>query len=206
MRSFNINLIIASTQAFKSYPETLSSGSPLCPNASNPNLACTCIGSCVNSTSAALQSLHHKNAYNIHHRVPHPAMTQHLTLLLSGHKVCQQNGAACDPEGPLGLASMYKGVATVFINSSSTNSNGLTAEKIQKTVAHEIGHLFAAPDHYGTNGIVSTAQKIKETGNPGFNVACIYGEDKDKSYVYSNITICDGCKAEIEAHASLYNH
>ena len=78
----------------------------------------------------------------------------------------------------------------------------------RSTVVHEFGHLFDAPDHYGSASlnIPSTAQKNSETGGDSFNVQCIYGENKDTSYVQENLIICDGCKAVIQSNANKFYH
>jgi hypothetical protein len=83
------------------------------------------------------------------------------------------------------------------------NFDGVAQEK--KTLTHEFGHLFKVIDHYGREGD-TTADMQDKYPNSGYSEYCIYGEKRNKSTVYQNLTICSGCKERIRENIDLYNH
>ncbi|MBE6856780.1 MAG: hypothetical protein E7500_05050 [Ruminococcus sp.] len=62
----------------------------------------------------------------------------------------------------------------------------------QKTLAHEIGHLYGVEDHYSS---------IYD-GDPN----CIWGFNKDNENVASRLMVCSACRETINANANRYNH
>jgi len=63
-----------------------------------------------------------------------------------------------------------------------------------RTLAHEIGHMFGATDHYDQWGWPATNTDIGQTRS------CLYGEEPSGSEV------CDYCAAIIKTNASIFNH
>lgn len=169
---------------------------------------CTCVANayCEDSYAAplmgsgisdpVLMTYHHTNVYNILYRIPFPDMTQSLTMLFSGHRMCKADNHST--HSTMGMAVPLAGISMIM------NFNSEASE--QKTVVHEFGHLFDAPDHYGIGNIPTTQEQKNKTGDNRYNRQCIYGEDKDSSYVQENLIICDGCKAVIQANANKFYH
>ena len=64
-----------------------------------------------------------------------------------------------------------------------------------RIVAHEIGHLFDAPDHYGTgtSDTPTTAEMNAMYDTENFSNDCIYGTRRSASGIAENLTICQGC-------------
>ena len=75
-----------------------------------------------------------------------------------------------------------------------------------KTLVHEINHLYGVLDHYAIDDVPSTQEIMNQTGNNGYNRACIHGEDKENLGVLSNLTICDGCKSILQTNRTRYDH
>jgi hypothetical protein len=84
-----------------------------------------------------------------------------------------------------------------------TNTSSEASE--QKTMVHEFGHLYGAPDHYGISQ-PSTNDIIASTGNPNFSENCIYGENKSNTDIMEDLTICAGCRSIIEENLDWYDH
>lgn len=197
----NINLTLYGTSSIRSYPETLSGGNPICPNALNPNAECVCGSVCLDSYRSGgtdvLQQYHHKNAYNIFYRIPAPNTSQHLTLLLSGHNACQEGTGSAHSNAPLGIAWLLsRGSAVVFVN--AYNGNGYNSGLIQKTMAHEIGHWFGVTDHYGGDA-PSTNEEL------GQSEYCIWGERRNDLTVYEALKMCSYCESIVKQNANYYN-
>ena len=75
-----------------------------------------------------------------------------------------------------------------------------------KTLIHELGHFYGAPDHYDIGGEPSTDELNAQNGGNKFNRNCIYGENKEDSLVLDNFTICAGCKEIIRSNQQNYLH
>lgn len=165
--------------------------------------ACRPDAYCANSTSFTNRTTyHHSNVYNIFYRLERSGTNLHKYAYFLGQKLCQiktmQNGL------PGHSASRILGLCEGQRLMSVSNTISITEEK--KTVAHEFGHFFDAPDHYGTdtNGdkiadINRTIDFIQQYPNAGFDENCIYGENKSNGSVMSSLTICDGCASRIMA-------
>ena len=157
--------------------------------------------SCVNSSlfsdgSTDLKPYHHNNILNIMLRIPFPTNDHTVKMALIGHETCAIVGGVHRENPYYGLTFPSIGLMTI------TNFSSKSGEI--KTIIHEFGHLYSAPDHYG--GIAeSTLDIIARTGDSRFNKSCIYGEDKEEEYVLANFTICEGCKAIISSNAERYN-
>lgn len=74
-----------------------------------------------------------------------------------------------------------------------------------KTLIHEVGHLYGAPDHNGTGG-VTTDRMNNESEIKTFNSDCIFGENKDYYEIASELKICNGCSEMISQNKTKYNH
>lgn len=139
---------------------------------------------CSNSNN----SKHHKNIYNMLLSEPLPD-SKSVRMLFTGHTTCS---IAID--GTHRMAAMYGLTETVSRRMVISNHDSKTSE--EKTVIHEFGHIFGAPDHYGY-GCQSTDSMNEQSTDGVFSSDCIYGENKDEKSVLSNMTICAGCKAAI---------
>ena len=161
------------------------------------NQKCT-HGFCCNSTTQLLQSYHHKNIYNILLRVDRPVITQTFRMVYIGHLTCTESDNHDYDTGYYGLAYPSLGLMSI------TNFVSISSEI--KTMIHELGHMYGAPDHSGIGDDPTTGQIENDRKDYRFDRGCIYGEDKEKLYVLNSLTICDGCKAEIESNRSKFNH
>ncbi len=79
---------------------------------------------------------------------------------------------------------------------SVLDANALSS---QKTLLHEFGHLYGAPDHY-------TQAVTEDMIGEGYSDYCIYGSYKDVSDVVNDLTICDGCRMKIIQNVYKYNY
>ena len=139
--------------------------------------------------SISLQSFHHNNIFNIMLRIPFPDLSRTFRMAYIGHNTCCIIGKH--------YSSPYYGLTYSSIGLMTITNTASEASET-KTMVHEFGHLFDAPDHYGGSQ-PSTRDMNAETGDTSFNENCIYGEHKDDQEVMENLTICEGCKARIRA-------
>ncbi len=197
---FGVTVILGAPYLFSSYADTSCHATPdmQCDHADE--------NSCINSTlrsngTVVAQTYHHKNISNIVARIPFPDNLTTLKAVYTGHKCCRIINTGEDSNQhagmPNGIAYTAIGITMLF-NTSSTLSNA-------RVLLHEFGHFYGAPDHYNVN-CPSTEEIQLQTGNYGFNRECIYGEDRNTDNVLSNLTICDGCRAEIESYLWKYNY
>lgn len=199
LTEFGVLINTTTPTLFSSYGDSACSSTPTssCTHSNNEQ--------CYNSTFSTLQSYHHKNLYNMILRIPFPDLTSTLRITFLGHDYCI---AERDDDGnliqhrtdkpKLGLAYTDLGFA-VITNFGDSNDE-------TRTLIHEFGHFYGAPDHYAIGGAKSTQEMIADTGIAGFSEDCIYGENKSADNVLSDYIICDGCKSYIAANAWRYNH
>lgn len=210
LSEFNVWIDCDPPEVFASYADTQCTTTPTqtCTHATDQE----CKNSALyTSGSTTLQTHHHNNIYNIMLRIPFPDLSQSVRMAYIGHEICKSRQEVGD-ENKNGIYNellhihnpywglTYRSIGLITI----TNTYSVLSEA--KTMIHEFGHLYQAPDHYGKDSgdIPSTADMQKN--DPRFNSYCIYGENRMDSDVLENMTICEGCKARIKQNLSLYNH
>ena len=194
LEEFRVLVNFSSPTKFTSYGDSCST---------NPSTKCIHgNGNCEDSVayldgSKDLKEYHHKNIINIQLRIPFPDLSQTTRLAFIGHDTCNASSHAESPY--YGLT--YSGLGLITI----TNFNGEIDEI--RTVVHEFGHLYNAPDHY-RNGQPSTwdMNNTPGTGCGQFNANCIYGENRSYPEISNNLIICEGCKARIREKLDRFNH
>ena len=82
-----------------------------------------------------------------------------------------------------------------FINGSDDELEDL------EVIVHEFGHFYGAEDHYDIVNV-----HLDPDFGSQYSDNCIYGSNKGSSSVVSNLTICEGCKAEIMSNINSYDH
>ena len=187
---------------YSSYADIACSTNPdaHCSHATNEN----CYESKIYANGTVmLENYHHKNICNIIARMTFPNLNSAVKLTYIGHSFCNvyrnDDGEfiAHEYDDLYGLTYSQLGVCTVM------NFDGVDSET--KTMIHEFGHLYGAPDHYG-GSTLSTAQIKDETGDNRFSEYCIYGEERNEAIVLDNLLICDGCKARIDSNRNRFSH
>ena len=180
----------------------------MCPT-TDINSLCKC-GMCENSTIdpnkdeyddgfVNLKQRHHKNYTNILLNIPIPSENT-VNLVLIGHVICDSYSdeltePECTESGPFGVTYPKYRTAGIFNFTS-------TADEL-RTIIHEFGHFFDAPDHYGSwDGAVPSTEEMDDEA---FDRRCIYGEDKESDDVTNQLTICDGCRMIIADNVNRYN-
>ena len=139
--------------------------------------------------------MHHKNFHNILLNMELPsADTVHFVFI--GHLTCME----ADSEYHDDLAGDTKGICYRNYRISSVFNFESDAAEL-RTMIHEFGHLFGAPDHYDAPAI-----GIPSSGALGSNFSqyCIYGENHTDPEVTDEIAICAGCRARIAEDADKY--
>ena len=193
---FGMIIDFYSPMSFSSYADQMCS--------SNPNEPCAhgddslCRNSSVSPNNSSLENLHHKNLYNILARIELPNTGETMKIAYIGHRMCKVDGESHEGNTYLGLSYSYLGFAAVMNFDSEKSST--------KTLIHEFGHFFGAPDHYDIGDVPSTGELNAETEGSAYSSNCIYGENKENADVLDNLTICDGCRAEIQKNIDRYNH
>ena len=134
---------------------------------------------------------HHTNIYNIIQRMPRPTNGVDFNMGFIGVITCSQNDdnahqATTFGHNIAGLANQNDGIMVI---------NAMVYEL--KTVVHEFGHMFGAPDHYGELNASNTANLQTKKPDYRFDRKCIYGEDDKDQDVIDNLTICEGCQRSI---------
>ena len=181
--------------AFVSYADANCTANPdqLCTHTNNQG----CQNSNIDPSGvASLHDLHHTNIFNILYRVPFPNPNESFKMVCIGRKTCI-SGSNTHSTPFFGVTYPTFGLIGI-VNTESELSQ-------QKTIVHEFGHLYNAPDHYGGTEY-STEQINAIYGVSSFNRHCIYGEDKDLTSVQASLAICDGCRTIIEGNTDLYDH
>ena len=199
LKEFGIIIDFYSLSNFSSYADQM------CPSDYDEPCACGDEALCSNSMvsqNPTLEALHHKNFYNIMARIDLPNTAETLKIAYIGHEMCEINN---ETETPVheettvyGRAYPYMGIAAIM--------NFASDESSVKTLIHEFGHFFGAPDHYDTGAAPSTTEKNAEIGEELYSRDCIYGENKEDEHVLNNLIICDGCRAEIQENINRYRH
>ena len=154
-----------------------------------------------NNGIPVLESLHHKNYFNIIWRLPVPDITQQVNMTFIGHKTCErlEYGSGqflSHDESSLTYGMMLTGTGVTMITCFVSEA------KESATVMHEFGHLYGVVDHY-------TIRASVQNGNgssSNYSDDCIYGWNKDSDEVVNNLPICDECKAIIENNTFRYYH
>lgn len=180
----------------------------------NPTQVCTHAtnSECMNSIlyisgNTKLYTYHHNNIYNIMLRIPLPDLSHTVRMAYIGHNICRTYETTVSEDGKIvtetvhqnnpywGLTYSGKGLMSI--------TNFGTAQNETKTMLHEFGHLFGAPDHYGGSQPSTDDLKLEDER---FSSYCIYGEDRNSTEVLQNLTICEGCKARIEQNKDTFDH
>ncbi len=148
------------------------------------------------------KTFHHTNVYNILFRLPDPTFHNYGIMAFIGHITCRMRDTTSpsqhDNISPFaGLTYIEKRKHIIMWQ--------LSIDDEIEAVVHEFGHLYGAIDHYGLDVSPTTLEVINTTGDNRFNPYCIYGEYKEDETVKSNLLICDGCRARIEAAVGDYN-
>ena len=144
----------------------------------------------------ALQSYHHNNITNILGRISLPDMSKTFKMAYIGHSTCAVVSGEHALNPYAGLSYSELGICSVMKFTS--------VESETKTMVHEFGHIYGAPDHYGY-GTPTTDEMIATTGY-AFNRNCIYGEYKDTESVVTNLTICNGCIEYVQNNRTAFDH
>ncbi len=212
---FELCIVYTDISVFPSFADSLE-----CANKSNYNKLCFCGGSyaCTsaewhqaNGSDPAYweyESYHHKNVKNIVSRAMDWRVNCDVLLIFTGHETCDSddwNGCYARtymlepsdvPQGPningeLGFTTVNRDAILI--------SNFISDLSETKTLFHETGHLFGAPDHYGTDCRTTCQMNASIDGQsrPKYSNNCIYGENKEDYDVAHNLIICPGCMYDI---------
>ena len=131
------------------------------------------------------------------YRITFPNTDENTLLVFSGHNVCRVEGD--DHKGRYnGLSWENYGTALI--------TNFTSSDDEKRTIIHEIGHWYGAPDHYGIGDISSTTEIQQRNGDYRFSENCIYGENKSYPFVVDNLIICNGCRARIMENIRMFSH
>ena len=173
-----------------------------------PTYATTGVCNCSDCTNLlnndTSQQYHHTSFANILGHLPKHQLYIDAVVLFIGHPACgiSDNNNHVS-QYALGVTYPYYNI--LCINNIGTYENGAYQYNHQdctKTLVHEIGHLFFAPDHYGD----PSTDDINASGDYEaiFDPLCIYGESR--SYAAAKLDICDGCSFEICKNRDRYIH
>ena len=198
LQYFGVLIEYSNPSAFSSYGDTCdeNAGTTYLDGCSHAGDS-ACKNSSFSSVGNADQELHHKNMYNIMYRITFPNIDENTLLVFSGHDVCRIQDDKHKGRYN-GLAWSDYGIALI--------TNFGTSDSEKRTIIHEIGHWYGAPDHYDIGDIPSTTEIQQQTGDSRFNSNCIYGENKSSQNVVDNLIICDGCKARIIENIRTFSH
>ena len=197
LNEFGMIIDFYSLSSFYSYADQM------CPSDYDEPCTCGDESQCSNSTisnNPTLETLHHKNFYNIMARIDLPNTAETLKIAYIGHEMCM-----IDDETSAHESCTYYGIAFLEIGFAAV-MNFDSEKSSTKTLIHEFGHFFGAPDHYNIGDVPSTGELNAETEESAYSSNCIYGENKEDAGVLDNLTICDGCRAEIQKNIDRYNH
>ena len=114
-----------------------------------------------------------------------------------GHVTCVVTAGKHNTNAYRGLAFTELGLSII------TNFDSIPQET--KTLLHEFGHLYGAPDHYDGTSCLSTDEMNERYGEI-FSKDCIYGENRSTQEVLNDYTICQGCREWILENQNKYNH
>lgn len=157
--------------------------------------------------TVTLEQTHHchTNIYNQLYRLPLiEDATTTASVYYLGTKTCKETTSGhYQMKNSAGICIKYLGLIGIMKLDALTHGDKkdwLPAET--ETTVHEIGHLFGAPDHYGSGR--PTSQSLNTTYDTNiFSGNCIFGENKDDIDVMQNLVICDGCRAVINGELVL---
>ncbi len=157
---------------------------------------------CVNSSDDTICEAHHKNLYNIVYNVVDtkgkPDLSVSIRILFLGNDVCM---IGSDGHRGRGNGMYWYESGMIAITNFEDDER-----KFAKTVLHEIGHLYSAPDHHGYNGIISSEEMNEKEGKEIFFDDCIYGGEIFKDTLLDNLPICEGCREKILENITRFNH
>ena len=150
---------------------------------------------CMNSYIDTLYEAHHKNVYNIVFAEDEPDISVSTKIYFLGNEICSADNHESSPNG---LSWKQLGIIAI-------SNYGSSNDDFNRTVLHEIGHWYYAPDHYNIN-CPSTDDKNDGLPEDIYSSDCIYGENKSRSWVLEDMEICEGCRREILKKVSRFNH
>ena len=191
LNDFYIQIVCNSSQPFASYADQ-------CPRPYNQN--CNC-GRCVNTIAYTtgnihLENYHHKNYYNMFFRITPPTNPNTYKIAYTGHNVCSYDGLFCTRETSNNNSLL--GVTFYGYNILLVTHDIAPATEVV-TVAHEFGHFFGAPDHYGGYNTPTTDAMNDQYVGYGFSSNCMYGElYRLNANTLTSLAICPGCRRMIQ--------
>ncbi len=174
-----------SIHPYLSYPETEN-----CLKKNNRTEYCNCFMLCEAEYENGLVQYHHKNQDIMFENIPEGDATTHINMFFTGHINCNDgDGGVClhtrEYDGVAGMMEYRIGIFNTYDISIST------IERISLVIAHEIGHFYGAPDHYG--------EHIDPIGS---NDNCMWGNYQNSE----TMEICEYCEFQIHQNHNEFNH
>ncbi len=175
------------------------------------NQLCGCIeeNQCISHDAT-----YHHTHYDVNFRdIPINRSIGIYRMLYMGQDVCKITEQTDDehPRNP------YNGMANAADHRTIIYNKSGNLQETARTVVHEFGHLFWAPDHrfLMDDLYVSSCTHGEECYQngmcpqnswAGYNNACIYGIYYSTEDVYDFMTICRGCRNAIKLYLYDYAH
>ena len=155
---------------------------------------------------------HHTNKYKVkNYMLDNYSFdsSNYVALYLTCGKICNYNAAKAQPHYDIyGCAFPSQNIMLVrdydytkniyeyynfFYRTIEDKADTNHSDYVSKTLAHEIGHFYGAPDHYD----------ITYGDDRDY---CIYGKYKSDSYVAYHFSLCSDCYNTIYSNRGNYNH
>ena len=165
---------------------------------------------CISETHTAVGNHHcDYDPYNENIR-NHAQNGEDVILAFTGHELCDCSDLTDTDD--------YGGVYGVhFSNGDNANvcivGNRDGEKQELKTLIHEFGHIFDAPDHYYSEEEIDIGEEKYSTTtirvayeDETFSESCIYGENKDDNIVVNQLLICSGCKTVMQNYIDSINN
>ena len=132
--------------------------------------------------------------------MPLPEAPTSANVLYIGHPACASTNANHWQKAYDGLTFRPLGIICLNVW-DSTGFDSLV-------LIHELGHMYEAPDHYGngSNGIKTIADLNAEYNTSDFNDTCIYGRKRYTENVINSLTICEGCRKQIQQNSNRFSN